>query len=110
MDTLQFRNRLNERARRGERMSDEEIEFITDKSTELANASVDEEDHVHADRVRWATKAHKVLSKPANEINEQDASDVMSEESRAFETLPATGSVASHVQSAAQRNTATGGG
>lgn len=38
MDTLQFGNRLNERARRGERLSDEEIEFITNKSAEMANA------------------------------------------------------------------------
>jgi hypothetical protein len=38
MDTLQFGNRMNERARRGERLSDEEIEFITNKSAELAKA------------------------------------------------------------------------
>jgi hypothetical protein len=39
-----------------------------------------DEDRVHPDQVRWAAKAHRVLSKPANEINQQDASEVMSEE------------------------------
>lgn len=38
MHTLQFRNSMNERAHRGERLSDEEIEFITNKSAELAKA------------------------------------------------------------------------
>ncbi|CEJ56196.1 hypothetical protein PMG11_02413 [Penicillium brasilianum] len=110
MDTLQFRNRLDKRARRGERLSDEEIEFITNKSAELADAPT-ENDRVHPDQVAWAVRAHHALSKPANEINEQDASEVMSKESRAFDKLPATGSVASHVQSAGQKNTSnTGGG
>lgn len=39
-----------------------------------------DEDRVYPDQVGWAVKAHQVLSKPANEINEQDASGVMSKE------------------------------
>jgi len=97
MDTLQFRNRLNERARQASGCQTKKSSSLRTKvpnwqmrllvshgrrraAERSSDSQLDEEDHVHADRVRWATKAHKVLSKPANEINEQDASDVMSDE------------------------------
>lgn len=44
--------------------------------------AVDEKDRVHPDQIRWAAKAHQILSKPANEIKEQDAGEVTSKEVR----------------------------
>lgn len=36
MDTLRFRERIDERVRQGERLADDEISFITEGSRELA--------------------------------------------------------------------------
>ncbi|KAJ5613386.1 hypothetical protein N7510_006580 [Penicillium lagena] len=89
-----------ERARRGERLTDEEIRFLTNKSTELAGVgSTAGKSALNQDQVQWATTSDQVLSKPVDEINRQVA-----RESRAFEMVPATGSVSSHVQSVAERN------
>ncbi|KAL1964570.1 hypothetical protein VTN77DRAFT_6867 [Rasamsonia byssochlamydoides] len=104
MSTLQFRERIHERARKGERLSDEEIAEITRESAELAGADSGPTEEVNPQQAQWATQADKVLSKPANRISRVDASDLHSKEARAFENLPAQGSVASHVQSIADKN------
>lgn len=86
-------------------------------------------EEVNPQQAQWATQADQILSKPANRISRVDASELHSKEvshpvflhmlygciggdadwfgwlqARAFENLPAQGSVASHVQSVADRN------
>ncbi|KAJ5083850.1 hypothetical protein NUU61_008429 [Penicillium alfredii] len=95
---------MHQRARKGQRLTDEEIGFITNKTAELAGASSDQKDTLNPSQARWAVKAEQVLSKPADGITQKDAREMASKESQAFEMLPATGSVASHVQSVAERN------
>ncbi|KAL1979623.1 hypothetical protein VTN96DRAFT_5426 [Rasamsonia emersonii] len=104
--TLQFRGRLHDRARKGERLTDEEIGEITRESAELAGADSGSwpTEEVNPQQAQWATQADQILSKPANRISRVDASELHSKEARAFENLPAQGSVASHVQSVADRN------
>ncbi|KAH2573437.1 hypothetical protein KXV70_009264 [Aspergillus fumigatus] len=92
MDTLRFRERVHQRRRHSQPLTDEEITYITQQSAELADESL------------TASKAEQVLSKPLNEITMDDARNLTSKEARAFADLPATGSVASHVRSAAEKN------
>ncbi|KAJ5826450.1 hypothetical protein N7474_003588 [Penicillium riverlandense] len=95
MDSLQFGHRMFERVRRGERLTDEEIGVIANKSIELAGVEP---------RRERSTKPDQVLSKPVDEFSQQDAREVSSKESRAFANVPATGSLSSNVQSVAERN------
>ncbi|GIJ89107.1 hypothetical protein Asppvi_008036 [Aspergillus pseudoviridinutans] len=102
MDTLRFRERVHQRRRHSQPLTDEEITYITQQSAELADEALT--DKVNPDQIRWASKAEQVLSKPLNEITMDDARNLTSKEARAFADLPATGSVASHVHSAAEKN------
>ncbi|EBA27501.1 conserved hypothetical protein [Aspergillus fumigatus Af293] len=116
MDTLRFRERVHQRRRHSQPLTDEEITYITQQSAELADESLTvfnlvevfgakrTRDQVNPDQIRWASKAEQVLSKPLNEITMDDARNLTSKEARAFADLPATGSVASHVRSAAEKN------
>ncbi|GFF33550.1 hypothetical protein IFM61606_01917 [Aspergillus udagawae] len=121
MDTLRFRERVHQRRRHSQPLTDEEITYITQQSAELADEALAGKalkcfcarqifraetpgDQVNPDQIRWASKAEQVLSKPLNEITMDDARNLTSKEARAFADLPATGSVASHVHSAAEKN------
>ncbi|RHZ47484.1 uncharacterized protein CDV56_101313 [Aspergillus thermomutatus] len=121
MDTLRFRERVHQRRRHSQPLTDEEITYITQQSAELADEvysgktfewfrvseilqAKNPRDQVNPDQIRWASKAEQVLSKPLNEITMDDARNLSSKEARAFADLPATGSVASHVHSAAEKN------
>ncbi|OJJ43169.1 hypothetical protein ASPZODRAFT_19858 [Penicilliopsis zonata CBS 506.65] len=101
MSTLQFRDKVHERAREGERLSDQEITSIVEQSAELGGA---ESDRLNVGQSAWAAWSDRILSKPANAINTADARMMHQKETRAFDNLPAQGSVASHVQSVAQKN------
>ncbi|GIJ98268.1 hypothetical protein Aspvir_000384 [Aspergillus viridinutans] len=121
MDTLRFRERVHQRRRHSQPLTDEEITYITQQSAELADEALtgkafefvrvgeifgakSTRDQVNPDQIRWASKAEQVLSKPLNEITMDDSRNLTSKEARAFADLPATGSVASHVHSAAEKN------
>ncbi|ODM20224.1 hypothetical protein SI65_03277 [Aspergillus cristatus] len=101
MDTIQFRHRINARRRDGQPLRDDEINFITSQSTDLAGSP----DTKYPEQVQWAAKAEQILSKPANEISTDDAKNVTAKEAHAFDALPVLGSVASHIQSVADKNT-----
>ncbi|KAF4215135.1 hypothetical protein CNMCM8980_010672 [Aspergillus fumigatiaffinis] len=102
MDTLRFRERVHQRRRHSQPLTDEEITYITQQSETFRAKGT--RDQVNPDQIRWASKAEQVLSKPLNEITMDDARNLTSKEARAFADLPATGSVASHVHSAAEKN------
>jgi len=107
--TLQFRNNVHERARQGQPLSNEEIEQITRETVELAgedpsSVSTQSQNPLQA---QWAASTDRVLHKPANQISQGDAKELHNVEMRAFENLPAQGSVASHVQSQADHNERT---
>lgn len=76
MDTLTFRERIQERAQRGERLTDDEISFITKGSQDLAGTDSDNS----PDKVRWASTSDHILRKPANTITADDAKNVTSKE------------------------------
>lgn len=79
---------------------------------------------LNPDQVKWAAKADEILSKPADRISSDDARVLHSREvstlsiptalghdilrevkkTKAFDRLPATGTVTSHVQSVAEKN------
>lgn len=76
MDTLKFRERIQERAQRGESLTDDEISFITHGSLDLAGTDFDN----NPDKARWASTSDRVLQKPANTITADDAKNVTSKE------------------------------
>lgn len=106
MSTLQFRERIHERAARGEALTDDEVEEITRESAELAGADSGEsltyhnitlqtsaEDRPHSRdvntgptdvvdplRSQWASRSDQILHKPANTINQTDARELHSKE------------------------------
>ncbi|RJE18121.1 hypothetical protein PHISCL_09537 [Aspergillus sclerotialis] len=76
MDTLMFRQRIQERMQQGERLTDDEIAFITKGSEDLAGTPPGE----LPDKTQWASRAEQVLRKPANEINMNDSKSLSSKE------------------------------
>ncbi|KAL1991285.1 hypothetical protein VTN49DRAFT_5789 [Thermomyces lanuginosus] len=98
--TLQFRQVMNDRARRGERLTDEEIDEITRETIDLAGTSSNE----NSLQSEWANRSREILQKPANRLTNNDARELHSLEFRAFERLPAQGSLSSHVMSQADKN------
>ncbi|XHG03837.1 hypothetical protein AWENTII_007125 [Aspergillus wentii] len=80
MNSLKFRDRIHQRRREGQPLTEDEIMFITNESAELAGAG----SNVSPEHIRWASKAKEVLKKPANEINKGDARDVTSKEVSLF--------------------------
>ncbi|OJJ31648.1 hypothetical protein ASPWEDRAFT_45617 [Aspergillus wentii DTO 134E9] len=94
MNSLKFRDRIHQRRREGQPLTEDEIMFITNESAELAGAGSNGMPQrrieyilivaVSPEHIRWASKAKEVLKKPANEINKGDARDVTSKEVSLF--------------------------
>jgi len=92
MDTIHFRQRINARRRDGQPLRDDEINFITNQSIDLAGSPgmflnltylslvLTTIDTKYPEQVEWAAKAEQVLSKPANEISTDDAKNVTAKE------------------------------
>ncbi|BDD61529.1 hypothetical protein MAP00_006570 [Monascus purpureus] len=103
-NVFEGRRVLQERARRGERLSDDEIGSMTQQTASLAGVPDGSRANMNPDQICWAAKADEILGKPADQINSDDGRALQARENKAFESLPATGSAASHVQSVGEKN------
>ncbi|KAL2007481.1 hypothetical protein VTN00DRAFT_8919 [Thermoascus crustaceus] len=85
-DTLQFREHIHHKARRGEAMSEDEIGTLAQETADLGgNVPVKgpstTEESINVEQAKWASKAYEVLGKPANEITKDEARDIQAKES-----------------------------
>ncbi|GAD97749.1 hypothetical protein NFIA_089710 [Paecilomyces variotii No. 5] len=114
-NTREIRAELHDRARRGQNLNEEEREQIIKAEGSLGGEEIgrgfaDEAPEpapsqlVNPNQCAWAAKADNVLSKRVDRITKDDARDLQSEETRAFDKLPAQASLASNVQSVADQN------
>ncbi|KAJ9215704.1 hypothetical protein DTO166G4_2810 [Paecilomyces variotii] len=113
--TTEIRADLHERAKRGQALNDDEREAVIKAEASLGGEEIgrgfaDEapapapSQEVNPHQCAWASKADDVLSQRLDRVTKDDARDLQSKETRAFDKLPAKASLASNVQSVADQN------
>ncbi|KAJ9298326.1 hypothetical protein DTO271G3_3931 [Paecilomyces variotii] len=109
--TTEIRAEFHERAKRGQALNDDEREAVIKAEAslgggeEIGRGFADEApQQVNPHQCAWASKADQVLGKRLDRITKDDARELQSKETRAFDQLPAKASLASNVQSVADQN------